>query len=220
MKLIQHTARKYFALGRREQYPLLNEIPMFFYPPYFWFIFALILKIQPQAMINKIVKKIPEIDLTLSFFYFYYYYYYCYYYISSSFCSVDCLQCSLIISQVYPFLCTLVFSVSSTTRNCPDLSISYIYGDSSNFKFIYTYIYISGGWWLFNQRMLSKKVPSIFWISYFNLRFFFANFIEYGHVLFFKFNIRFCKNIFCDHRPKRILLCVSERRSQRLNLGT
>ena len=38
--------------------------------------------------------------------------------------------------------------------------------------------------------------------------------------LFFKFNIRLKKNLFWDLCPKPILLCVSEGRSQKLNLVT
>ena len=49
----------------------------------------------------------------------------------------------------------------------------------------YIFIYISGGWWLFIQEMLSKKVLFIFLKFYFNLRFlfiffFFVNFIAAG----------------------------------------
>ena len=53
---------------------------------------------------------------------------------------------------------------------------------------------------------------------YFNLRFFLH--ISSNTASFFKFNIRFKKNIYCELRPKRILLCVSESRSQKLNLVT
>ena len=46
---------------------------------------------------------------------------------------------------------------------------------------------------------------------YFNLRFFLhisSNMASFS--LFFKFNIRFKKNIFWDLRPKQILFCVSQ----------
>ena len=56
---------------------------------------------------------------------------------------------------------------------------------------------------------------------YFNLRFFnFFFFCCKFYRIFFKINIRFLKNIFWDLRPKRILLCVNEGRSQKLNLVT
>ena len=66
-----------------------------------------------------------------------------------------------------------------------------------------------------------QKIILHFLKFYFNLRFFFqisSNTASYS--LFFKFNIRFLKNIFWDHGPKRILLCVSEGRSRKLNLVT
>ena len=57
---------------------------------------------------------------------------------------------------------------------------------------------------------------------YFNLRFFFlpisSNMASFS--LFFKFNFRFLKNIFWDLRPKWILRCVSEDRSQKLILAS
>ena len=66
-----------------------------------------------------------------------------------------------------------------------------------------------------------QKIPFIFW----NFISIFAFFLQISSKtvsfsLFFKFNIRFFKNIFWDLRPKRILLCVSEGRSQKLNLVT
>ena len=63
-----------------------------------------------------------------------------------------------------------------------------------------------------------KKYPSF-------LKFYFNIFLQISSneatfSLFFKFNIRFKKNIIWDLRPKRILLCVSEGRSQKVNLLT
>ena len=85
------------------------------------------------------------------------------------------------------------------------------------------YIFISGGWWLFNQGMLDAVQKSIlhFWKYYFNLRLFLqisSNMASF--LVFFKFNIRFFKSIFWDLRPKRILHCVSEGKSQKFNLVT
>ena len=87
---------------------------------------------------------------------------------------------------------------------------------------MFTLIFISSGWWIFNQWMLSKKVSFIFW----NFILIFTFFLQISSntpsfSLFFKFNIRF-KNIyiFCALCPKRILLCVNKSMSQKLNLVT
>ena len=56
---------------------------------------------------------------------------------------------------------------------------------------------------------------------YFNFRFFLQisqNTASFS--VFFKYKIRYLKNKFSDLRPKRILICVSEGRSQKLHLMT
>ena len=66
-----------------------------------------------------------------------------------------------------------------------------------------------------------QKTTFIFW----NFILIFAFFLQISSntaliSLFFKFNIRFLKNIFWDLRLKWILLCVSEGRSQKLILAS
>ena len=80
------------------------------------------------------------------------------------------------------------------------------------------YMCVRCGWWLFNQEILSKKTPFIFWN--FNLRFFICKFHRIHFRYFSNLTLDLKKNIFWDLRPKRILLCVSEGRSQKLNLVT
>ena len=85
----------------------------------------------------------------------------------------------------------------------------------------YIYWYMVYQWWLFNQRMLSKNVPFIFWKFILTFAFFFCKFRRIwtaSFSLFFKFNIRFFRNILWDLHPKRILLCMSESMSQKLFL--